>query len=81
MSATKIDDTTWQITKWIMQKHGMFAAYHYIAPLIWYIKTGRASTEFLRRLCEAKPFVIGRQLVAGGSDDEIIQRVKKKLGV
>lgn len=52
----------------------------YLAPLSYYIHTGRASTEFLHKLVDAKPFMIARALMKGGSYDEAISRVKNYLG-
>ena len=81
VSATVIDATLWEITVALMKRHGTDAAFREIAPLNWYIGTGRASTEFLKRLAAAKPFMIARKLHAGGSDDEIIRRVETYLGI
>lgn len=51
----------------------------YLAPLKHYVSTGRASTEFLHKLVNAKPFMIARELRKGGSYDEAIERVKTYL--
>ena len=45
------------------------------APLTWYIDTGRASTEFLRRLLGSKPYLVARRLKKGGTYDETLQRI------
>jgi len=74
-----IDSSLWNITVYLMRKYGCDTAYREISPLSWYINTGRASTEFIRQLAKAKPFMIGRMLHKGGSDDEIIKRVKEYL--
>lgn len=74
-----IDSILWDITVYLMRKYGCDTAYREISPLSWYINTGRASTAFIRQLSEAKPYVIGRMLHKGGSDDEIIKRVKEYL--
>ncbi len=55
-----------------------------IAPLEWYVKTGRASSAFLRLLVGAKPYMIGRKLWNNGNlgtDTEAVQRVQKYLGL
>ena len=70
----------WNIQKILMKKYGCTAADREIAPLIWYINTGRASTPFLKKLINAKPFMIARKLHMGGSDAEIIQRIKSYIG-
>ena len=48
-------------------------------PLIYYVNTGRASAEFLKRLINAKTSMIVRKLQSGGSDQEIMKRIKKYL--
>lgn len=46
-----------------------------IAPLMWYIDTGRASTEFLRKLLDTKPYLVARRLRKGGTYDEVVNRI------
>ena len=75
-----IDTCIWNIKKVLMEKYGTMAADREIAPLVWYIETGRASTPFLEKLLSAKAFMIARRLHAGGSDMEIIARVKACVG-
>lgn len=51
-------------------------------PLEWYIKTGRASCDFLRLLATKKPYRVFQVLhKAGGSYDDAIQAVKQYLGI
>ena len=64
----------------LMEKYGTMAADREIAPLVWYIETGRASTPFLEKLIAKKPYIVARRLHAGGSDMEIITRVKACVG-
>lgn len=45
-------------------------------PLVYYIDTGRASGEFLRKLIAVSPTRIARLLMGGGSDDYIMSRIK-----
>lgn len=80
VNKNSIDDYIWKIQKILMEKYGTMAADREIAPLVWYIETGRASTPFLRKLIDAKPFMIARKLHMGGSDAEIIDRVKAYIG-
>lgn len=54
---------------------------YYLAPLTHYVQTCRASTEFLHKLVDAKPFMIARVLMKGGSYNEAIDRVKAYLKV
>ena len=79
ISSTLIDSTVWHIKKSIMDKYGYYQADADIAPLRWYINSGRATLEFLHKLVEAKPFMIGRKLHEGGSYEEAIERVCKYL--
>ena len=80
VSKNAIDDCLWKIQRVLMTKYGCTAADREIAPLIWYINTGRASVPFLEKLIGAKPFMVARKLHAGGSDTEIINRVKAYIG-
>lgn len=75
-----IDGCIWNIKKVLMEKYGTMAADREIAPLVWYIETGRASTPFLEKLIAKKPYIVARRLHAGGSDMEIIARVKVCIG-
>lgn len=81
MSRTKIDNGLWTIKRYMMQRYGCDVADREMYPLEWYVHTGRASTDFLNRLLSAKPFMIARRLHKGGSDDEIISRIKDFLKV
>lgn len=76
ISATVIDSTMYAIEKYLMGKIGVDAAYRAIEPLQWYITTGRASIDFLGKLIGAKPFMVARTLMKGGSTDEAINAVK-----
>lgn len=80
VNQTTIDDGIWKIRKCLMEKYGCTAADREISPLVWYVNTGRASTLFLEKLLNAKAFMIARKLHAGGSDAEIIDRVKAYIG-
>ena len=72
VNKNSIDNCIWKIQRVLMTKYGCTAADREIAPLIWYINTGRASTPFLKKLIDAKPFMIARKLHMGGSDAEIM---------
>lgn len=80
VNSNTIEECIWNIKKCLMGKYGIMAADREIAPLIWYIETGRASTPFLEKLLSAKAFMVARRLHAGGSDNEIIARVKACVG-
>ena len=80
VNKNSIDNCIWKIQRVLMTKYGCTAADREIAPLIWYINTGRASVPFLEKLRGAKPFMVARKLHMGGSDSEIIQRIKTYIG-
>lgn len=78
--ATSIDTCLWHIQREIMQRNGCDFADRAMSPLRYYINTGRASTAFLRKLINARPVLVARDLSKGGSDIEIINRVCKRIG-
>ena len=80
VSRNTIDTCVWNIKKVLMEKYGTMAADREIAPLVWYIETGRASTPFLEKLITKKPYIVARRLHAGGSDMEIIAHIKACVG-
>ena len=47
----------------------------------WYINTGRAPTAFIRAMMRRRPSTIAKRCLAGGSDQEIIDRIKKLVDV
>ena len=46
-----------------------------VAPLRWYIATGRASSAWLKSLLSIRPDAIARRLLQGGADQEVIDRI------
>ncbi len=53
-----------------------------LEPLEWYVKTGRASCDFMRKLAAKKPYRIFQILhKVGGSYEDAIQAVKQYLGI
>lgn len=80
MNATTIETMLWHIQREIMTRHGCDAAERFMMPLKWYINTGRASCDFLRCLYNARPVLVARDLAKGGSDEEAINRVCKRIG-
>ena len=50
-----------------------------VYPLNWYISSGRAPSPFIQQLLTVRPDVIARILIRGGSDQEIVQRIKDRL--
>lgn len=80
ITRTTIDTCLWHIQREDMNRHGATAAERDMYPLVWYINTGRASLEFLRCLVAARPVLIARDLHKGGSTDEILDRVFRRIG-
>lgn len=76
---TASEATMWAIEKCLRDRHGCDQAERDMDPLVWYIRTGRASLEFLRKLSHAKAFMVARRLHEGGSYEETIQRVKRYI--
>lgn len=79
ISKTLIDSYLWSVLSYLRGKCGVDGADRALSPLQWYVVTGRASTDFLGRLVQVKPYVIGRILLKGGSDLEVIEAVKKRV--
>ena len=79
INGTVIGNYLWRVKRYMMNNFGCDVADREIDPLVWYISTGRASTEFLKALLTKKPFMIGRLLHKGGSTDEAIERIKTYL--
>ena len=81
MNSNLIDTYLWGVRRYVRNKLGIDAGDRAMYPLMWYINTGRASTDFLKRLLNTKEFVIGRILIGGGNYDEVIRKIKSKLKV
>ena len=77
----RYDEYIYKIEKYLMERYGVDAMYRMIDPLAWYINTGRASATFLQMLVQEKPFVIGRILAKGGSHDDVMRNIRKKIGL
>lgn len=79
MNRTELETMLWHIEREIMNRHGVDAAARMIEPLKWYIDTGRASTAFLKALKEARPVLVARDLAKGGSTEDALKRVFKRI--
>lgn len=77
----RYDEYIYKIEKYLMERYGVDAMYRMIDPLTWYINTGRASATFLQMLVQEKPFVIGRIIAKGGSHDDIVRKIRKRIGL
>lgn len=80
VNATSIETFLWDVQRELMDRYGVDTANREITPLRWYIDTGRASTPCIKKMMEAKPFMLARKLHQGGSDAEIINRILKYIG-
>ena len=80
MSYTKIDDYLWKVRSYMMRQYGCTTADREIDPLVWYVRTGRATIDFLKRLYAVKPYIIARILHKGGSHLEAIEAIKSRIG-
>ena len=70
------------VWRYLCKKNGVTAADRIIAPLEWWIKTGRATLPECKAIIEKKPYVIGRVLEEKYSRpyDEIIDALREKIG-
>ena len=80
LGRTTIERNIWKIQRVLLEKYGTAQAASDVAPLVWYIETGRASADYLRKLFAVKPFLIARRLHLGGSYDEVLARVGNLIG-
>ncbi len=63
----------------LMKEHGTTKGDSLLYPLRWYINTGRASTQFIHRLADARAKDVVAILTQGGSTEEVIARLKEYL--
>ena len=80
VSDALIDMFLWNVRHYLERKYGSRESERMSDPLFWYVRTNRASLDFLGELIQKKPYLIGRVLAKGGSYDEAIQRVKNYIG-
>lgn len=74
-----IDNYIWDVRRKARSVLGVDRGDSVCYPLVWYISTGRASCEFLRKLIAASPTRIARILMGGGSDAYIISQIQKAI--
>lgn len=81
ISATGIDNYLWDLeaASWKLAS-SMKAGADSVRPIIRYVRTGRASADFLLEMFSHRPQTIARRCLLGGSDEEIVNRVKKYCG-
>lgn len=79
ISSDGIDSYIWDVQRVTMKSLSVDDSYRALSPLRYYINTGRASCDFLRKLLQTSPARIARILVSGGSDDEILKRIQRAI--
>ena len=50
----RLDEKMHNIRMYLWEKYGSLLGDSYFYPLEWYVSTGRASTEFLKKLIDSK---------------------------
>lgn len=80
-SSTGIENYISDLKLYISQREDIKTADRMIFPLVYYINTGRASTDFIKNLLNMKFYSIYTVLRKQKSDNEIIQLLKKKVGI
>ena len=82
ISHENVETAMWRIQMDMARRYELSAdrAAQLMGPLHWYVRTGRATPDFLQRMIICKPFKISRRLVQEGSDEEIINQIKKTIG-
>lgn len=82
ISNENVETAMWRIQMDMVRRYGLSIdrAAQLMSPLHWYVRTGRATPDFLQRMIICKPFKISRRLVQEGSDEEIIKQIKKCIG-
>ena len=80
-SVSSISEYIADLRLYIASKEDFNTADRMIYPLVYYINTGRACTDFLKALASTKFYSIYAVLRKEKSTDETIKLLKKKLGV
>lgn len=80
ISHSGIDAFLWDVNRAVYGKLGdTKETENTVLALVWYVNTGRASSDFLRQLFTFSPRVIANSLMKGGSDLDKIERIKKAV--
>lgn len=79
ISDLAVETYIWKTHRKLIPTYGIDESWRIISPLTWYIRTGRASCDFLRSLMTTKHYLIARDCAKGGSTDEVINRICKRL--
>lgn len=71
---------THDVKMFLAKKHGIDAAERMIDPLTWWVFTGRATLTECKALVEKRPYVIGKILEKGGTINNQVDAIKRKIG-
>lgn len=84
VSVNAIDDMLYSIKSKMCRNHTIAESERYISPLVYYISTGRASTDFLKiliNLTERQKSTIANRLVKNyGNDKMAIDSICQYVG-
>lgn len=84
VSLNNIEETIYSIKSKLCRKYTIVEAERYMSPLVYYISTGRASTEFLKNLInltERQKTTITNRLVKNyGNDKKVIDSICEYIG-
>ena len=80
ISSDAIGRYLWAVKSPLTQYYGVCRGTMKMYPLEYYINSGRASADFLRKLLSADPKIISKILSYGGSDAEVMDRIKREIG-
>ena len=73
-----VHDSAWRLHFNHQDKYPFIQSYPE-APLRWWIYTGRASGVQISTLLAIRPDVIARLCLQGGSDQEIVDRIRTRI--
>lgn len=84
VSANNIDNAIYEIKSKMYKKYSVDESERFISPLIYYVNTGRASTDFLRilvNLTERQKSTIANKLIKNhGNTENAINSICKYVG-
>lgn len=84
VSSNTIEEMIYCIKSKLYKKYTIAESERYISPLVYYISTGRASTDFLRlliNLTERQKSTIANRLVKSyGNDKAVIDSICQYIG-
>lgn len=82
INAYSIDEYLWDVLMYMWNSLTLDEASVVLDPLKYYVETGRASTAFLHKMIQVKPYVMARYLIKirNNSVDHAIELIKQKVG-